>query len=101
MISKTIKYFTDPEGVAKKRTLVTILSTFAAGLIAAKGLFAFVCEDAVGKVALIVCSINVELVASLLNRMIDLLNSPEIGAVGFLSGLWALVSAYRKEAAKK
>ena len=101
MLSNIIKYFTDPEGIAKKRTLVTILSTFAAGLIAAKGLFAFVCEDAIGRVALIACSIDIDKVAIFLNAFIELLNRPEVGAVGFLSGLWALVSAYRKEADKK
>jgi hypothetical protein len=98
VLSKLVGWITDPKMVARKRTIVTFLSTFAAGLIAAKGLIAFVCASAVSDFAMAVCRIDVEKIAVLIGGLIDLINRPEVGAVGFVSGVWALVSGYRKHA---
>lgn len=100
MISKLIAWVTDPKMIARKRTIVTFLSTFAAGLIAAKGLIAFMCAQVESGVAQFLCSVNIDQVAIFISAFVDLVNRPEIGAVGFISGLWALISGFRKDKAK-
>jgi hypothetical protein len=100
LLSVIVKYFTDPDAVGKRRTIVTALSTIAAGLIAAKGLIAFVCQNAIGKFALAACSVDVEKLAAFIAGVVSILNQPEVGAVGFASGIYALAKAYKKEKSK-
>lgn len=99
-MTNVIKWVTDPNMVARKRTIVTFLATFAAGLKLSGPLFAFTCGFASGFMET-VCHVDVNAVANFLNGLSGLVDLPSISAVGFVTGAWALISAYKKEVAKK
>lgn len=100
VISKLVAWITDPKMVARKRTIVTFLGMIAAGLISAKGLISFVCDGVSSGVSGFLCSVNVDLVAQFIGAFVEIINRPEISGIGFLTSLWALVSAYKKNATK-
>lgn len=100
VMTNVIKWVTDPNMVARKRTIVTFLTTFAFGLKLSIPLFLFACGFATGFIQS-VCSADFNAISNLLSGLATMIDAPATSAVAFLTGAWALISAYKKEVAKK
>ena len=93
MISNMVKWLSDPETKAKKRTLLVFLVALAGGLKASVPLFQFICTGVESSI----CKVDVNAVAGAITQLTNLLNTPEVGGVALLTGLYAIFSGYKKD----
>lgn len=96
MISKFVNWLFSPETKAKKRTLIVFMGSMAGGLIAAKPMVDFACGDS----TFILCSVNLVLVSDAISKLTVLISSPEMGGIGFITGLYAIYSGFKKDVKK-
>ena len=92
ILSNFLKWFFSPDMVARKRTIIVFLIAMAGGLKASIPLFGFVCEGAES----VLCKVDLGYVAQTIVQFTDLLNTPEMGGVAFITGLYAIFSGYKK-----
>ena len=92
-VRDVIKWIFDPETRAKKRTLIVFLLSIAGGMHASTGLYEFVCHD----VDKLYCAIPMDRLAHSLEAFANLIGTPEMGGVAFITGMYAIFSGFKRD----
>lgn len=92
-MSKYIKWLFSPEMVARKRTIIVFLVSLAGGLNASVPMLQFACAG----IESAICRVDAHVVAGIILKFTNLLNTPEMGGVAFLTGLYAIFSGFKKD----